>query len=81
MSAADASSATVLVGGRPAIRVGDTTDIKTAVVLYAVVGGVLCASWTFFFQYLNRHPDLADERVERGFFARERLRTFVGVVL
>ena len=57
-----------------AIRVPRPADLTTAMVLYSAIGTVLCASWTFFFHYLAPHQDLAEEQLEPGFFARERLR-------
>jgi uncharacterized membrane protein len=61
-----------------AIRAGNGQDERTAVALYALVGALLCASWTVFFHYLGRHRDLADPHVEDNYFVLERLRTSIG---
>ncbi|MGD9764154.1 MAG: TMEM175 family protein [Candidatus Binatia bacterium] len=64
-----------------AVQVGDPRDVQTAVVLYAVIGAVLCASWYAFFHYLSRHPELVKEDVHERFFAGERTRALIGVGL
>lgn len=62
-------------------RTGDLADERVAVGLYAIVGALLCLSWLVFFSYLARHPDLTKEEVDDSFFARERPRALIGVVL
>jgi uncharacterized membrane protein len=64
-----------------AIEASDASDARTAVVLYAVVGSVLCISWLVFFFYLAGHPELAEDGVEQKFFERECLRPLVGLLL
>ncbi|MET1022465.1 MAG: TMEM175 family protein [Arthrobacter sp.] len=62
-------------------KTGNLTDERVAVVLYAIVGALLCLSWLVFFSHLARHPELTEERVEDSYFARERPRALAGVVL
>ncbi|HEY9308776.1 MAG TPA: TMEM175 family protein [Microbacterium sp.] len=62
-------------------RTGNLADERVAVALYAIVGALLCLSWLVFFSYLARHPDLTREEVDDEYFARERPRALVGVVL
>ena len=62
-------------------RTGNLTDERVAVALYAIVGALLCLSWLVFFSYLARHPDLTKEEVDDEYFARERPRALIGVVL
>jgi len=62
-------------------RTGNLADERVAVALYALVGALLCLSWLVFFSYLARHPDLTKEEVDDSYFARERPRAVIGVVL
>lgn len=62
-------------------RTGNVADQKVAVALYALVGALLCLSWLLFFSYLARHPDLTREEVDDSYFAHERPRALVGVML
>ncbi|MEV7608955.1 TMEM175 family protein [Microbacterium sp. NPDC089320] len=62
-------------------RTGDLTNERVAVALYALVGALMCSSWLVFFAYLARHPDLTKQEVDDAYFARERPRAFIGVVL
>lgn len=62
-------------------RTGNVDDQKVAVALYALVGALLCLSWLFFFSYLARHPDLTKEEVDDSYFAHERPRALIGIVL
>jgi uncharacterized membrane protein len=64
-----------------AIEAGEPSDARTAVILYAVIGSLLCISWLVFFFYLAAHPELAEDGVEQRFFERECLRPFVGLLL
>ena len=62
-------------------RTGNLEDERVAVALYAIVGALLCLSWLVFFSYLARHPDLTHDEVDDTYFARERPRALIGVVL
>ncbi|MGL4255995.1 TMEM175 family protein [Microbacterium sp.] len=62
-------------------RTGNLTDERVAVALYALVGALLCLAWLVFFAYLARHPDLTKDHVDDSYFARERPRALIGVVL
>ncbi|MET1015483.1 MAG: TMEM175 family protein [Leifsonia flava] len=62
-------------------RTGNLADERVAVALYAIVGALLCLSWLVFFSHLARHPDLTKEEVDDSYFARERPRAIIGVVL
>ncbi|MEF2979315.1 TMEM175 family protein [Subtercola sp. YIM 133946] len=62
-------------------RTGNPTDERVAVALYALVGALLCLSWLVFFWYLARHPELTKENVDDRYFARERPRALIGVLL
>lgn len=62
-------------------RTGNLADQKVAVGLYALIGALLCLSWLLFFSYLARHPDLTKEEVDDSYFAHERPRALIGVML
>lgn len=62
-------------------RTGNLEDERVAVALYAIIGALLCLSWLVFFSHLARHPDLTKEEVDDSYFARERPRALIGVVL
>jgi uncharacterized membrane protein len=58
-----------------------SSDARTAVVLYALVGGLLCASWYAFFGYLATHSQLLEADDDDRFFRRECLRAALGSAL
>ena len=61
-----------------AVRESNRTDADTAVALYALIAGMMCAAWWCLFRHLNRHPDLVyDEHVP--YFQQGRLRAAVGI--
>ena len=62
-------------------RTGNLQDERVAVGLYALIGALLCLSWLVFFSYLAGHPDLTRDEMEDSYFARERPRALIGVVL
>jgi uncharacterized membrane protein len=53
-------------------------DAKVAVLLYAMVGMLLCLSFLLFFHLLGRHPELTEDDVEDQFFPQERIRAGLG---
>ncbi len=64
-----------------AVHQGNPADMRTAVGLYALIGAVLCVSWLVLFHYLATHPNLLAPDVRHDFFAQERKRAVIGVVL
>ncbi len=62
-----------------AFRAGDMVNEKTAVVLYAVVCGLMSAAWIPIFPYLAKHPELVKPEVPEGLFEAQVSRPFVGV--
>lgn len=42
-----------------ALKEGQRTDCKTAVLLYALVAAAMCATWLCLFSHLHSHPHLA----------------------
>ncbi len=63
-----------------AFRTGDFSDQKAAVVVYAVVVGLMSASWLPLFIHLSRHPELMKPSVKTENFGMEVSRPIVGVV-
>ena len=55
-----------------------STDARTAVAFYAMIGVLLCASWYAFFRYLATHPRLLEDDVEPAFFRNECRRAALG---
>jgi uncharacterized membrane protein len=64
-----------------ALQHGNAYDARTAVEVYALVGGLMCLSWLLVFHVLTRSHHLLEPHVERTFFPKERERAALGVVL
>ncbi len=64
-----------------ALRGGDSADLRVAMVLYALVGGLQVAAWLPVFPYLRKHPELATPETGPAYFDAQRVRPWIGTLI
>jgi uncharacterized membrane protein len=58
-----------------------SADVRTAVVLYALISAALSASWVWVYYQLIRRPDLLEATVDARYVPQGLVRSAVGIVI
>ena len=56
-----------------------SSDVRTAVALYALIAAAMCASWLWIYTHLTRHPAILDTSAEPHYVPHGQLRAAIGI--